>query len=319
MKQAILIMAHKNLDQIERLINRLGKEFDIYLHLDKKMHIDDESISFLLTKYENLYLTKNRISGVVYAWPLVEITLELIKTAVEIKSEKKCNYSHFILISGQDYPIVDSNEIIKKLNESLDLDYINLHSEKDHLWIRSLSKRIRLIRYYYLVEKITKNQTFRKVLLLPIYLLQVVMTTLLGSPKKTFIKHGLDIYGGSAWWILSYKSIKLIMGFYKKSLDKRSNEYSIVKAYQRTIGPEESFFQTILMNLESEYIKRVSPKGNSTYIEWGGKGDRPISQDGHPYLLKYSDYEEIKNSNFMFARKFDINVDSRILDLLDSK
>ena len=51
MKQAILIMAHKNLDQIERLINRLGEEFDIFLHLDKKMHIDDESLSFLLTKY----------------------------------------------------------------------------------------------------------------------------------------------------------------------------------------------------------------------------------------------------------------------------
>lgn len=317
MKQAVLIMAHKNETQIARLINRLGDEFDIFLHLDKKMKLNQKWIDDLLLENKNLFLTDNRISGVIYAWSLVEITLELINTARKIEAKGKYQYSHYILLSGQDYPIIGSNEISIELNTTNNTDYIDLHSSKDTEWIRSLSRRIRFVKLYYIVKRITKSPIIRKLLMIPIYAYQETLTFFLGAPKYKFLKYGFEIYGGSAWWILTKDSIRIITEFYNRSLIKNSTEYKITKAFKRTIGPDESFFHSVLMNYDTDYLSKISPKGNLRYIDWGGLKTKPISQDGSPYVLKLSDLEEIKSSDGIFARKFDIDIDSTILDKLD--
>lgn len=37
--QAVLILAHKNIDQVIELASRLSTDFEIYIHLDKKANI----------------------------------------------------------------------------------------------------------------------------------------------------------------------------------------------------------------------------------------------------------------------------------------
>lgn len=37
----------------------------------------------------------------------------------------------------------------------------------------------------------------------------------------------------------------------------------------------------------------------------------------HPYVLTQKDYEKLISSDMLFARKFDINCNAKILDLLD--
>jgi len=317
MKQAILIMAHKNLLQIERLVNRIGNEFDIFLHLDKKMKIEYNHLSLLLSKFDNLHLTKNRISGVVYAWPRVEITIELIKTAKEIECQKDYFYSHYILLSGQDYVLKLPSDIKTQLEEFSDVNFIDINSGSEAKLISSLSKRIRFARFYYIVEKLTKNKFLRRLFLIPLYVIQEIITFFLGAPKKIFLKYEFKVYGGSAWWILTKESIEIILKFIENSALKNSPQNKITTAYKRTIGPEESFFQSVLMNSKDSKNLKFSDKENWKYIDWGVKNGKPTPPGGHPYILLTSDYNDIINSKAMFARKFDMDVDSHILDLLD--
>ena len=37
--QAILILAHKNIDQVTKLATTLNNNFEVYIHFDKKMNI----------------------------------------------------------------------------------------------------------------------------------------------------------------------------------------------------------------------------------------------------------------------------------------
>ncbi len=38
---------------------------------------------------------------------------------------------------------------------------------------------------------------------------------------------------------------------------------------------------------------------------------------GHPHIILTEDFERIKNKKHLFARKFDMNIDSKVLDMFD--
>jgi hypothetical protein len=70
------------------------------------------------------------------------------------------------------------------------------------------------------------------------------------------------------------------------------------------------FFQTVLLNSKNDALINSIVNNDLTYIKW--LKDMPQTE-----ILKACDYEEIKNSNKLFARKFDTCIDSQILSLLD--
>jgi len=67
-----------------------------------------------------------------------------------------------------------------------------------------------------------------------------------------------------------------------------------------TFCPEELYFQTVIMN--SKYAKNVS-NNNLRYIDWNPS--RVGKDSTSPAILDLNDLEKIKNSNMLFARKFD--------------
>jgi hypothetical protein len=71
--------------------------------------------------------------------------------------------------------------------------------------------------------------------------------------------------------------------------------------------PDETFFQTVLMN--SPYKNRIS-YDNLRYITWP-PGSR------HPMTLDRRDFDTFMDSNKLFARKFDTTVDADVLDMID--
>lgn len=46
------------------------------------------------------------------------------------------------------------------------------------------------------------------------------------------------------------------------------------------------------------------------YIDWNR---------GNPYVWKINDYKELINSEYLFARKFDYNIDRYIVDKISEK
>ncbi|MGY0037937.1 hypothetical protein [Pedobacter sp. NJ-S-72] len=74
-----------------------------------------------------------------------------------------------------------------------------------------------------------------------------------------------------------------------------------------TWGCDEFVVASILMN--SPYQDKVINE-NHRYINWS-------ENEAHPKILTINDYQEIIGSGMLFARKFDLDVDLSVLDVLD--
>ena len=87
-KIAIMMMVHKNEEQVNRLINHLSKDFDIYVHIDKRssLNIYESENVFAFKKYNTYWGSFNQIMS----------TLFLLKRAYNTK------YNRYLLISGQE-------------------------------------------------------------------------------------------------------------------------------------------------------------------------------------------------------------------------
>ena len=267
---AILINTHKNKEQTQRLINKLRhKEVDIYVHIDKKFEVESFENAKTITKRYDI------------KWGDESIIKCIISSLEEITKEKE--YVHYILLSGQDYPIKSIDEIVNFLKQNKNkefLDYKKIGTGKNE-W--NVSNRYSYYRY----ENRIINFISRKL-----------------WNKREIIKN-TNHYGGSLWWILTNDSIKYIISEYhsKKILNK----------LKHTVCIDEVFFQTILCN--SKFKKNIINQ-NYRYIDWSDHMQG--KNKGNPNILKEKDYQKIITSNNFFARKFDLKIDSKILDMLDN-
>lgn len=105
-------------------------------------------------------------------------------------------------------------------------------------------------------------------------------------------------YFGSSWWCLNYTMVKWIQDYLDKSPE-------FIKLFKHSLCPDECFFQTLVMN--SPYSESVKPYLH--YIKW----EKGMSS---PKILKVADYEDLKKTEKIIARKFDIDVDLEIIKKL---
>jgi hypothetical protein len=106
---------------------------------------------------------------------------------------------------------------------------------------------------------------------------------------------------GSEWSALSRKAVQSIVRVVR-------DEPALVGHYRRTLLPDESFFQTILLNEPGLRLCRDSLH----YIRWSGP-DSP-----HPDVLGFGDLAAARASGKYLARKFDETANPGVLDALDS-
>uniref|UniRef100_UPI0025F95F01 hypothetical protein n=1 Tax=Thomasclavelia sp. TaxID=3025757 RepID=UPI0025F95F01 len=68
--------------------------------------------------------------------------------------------------------------------------------------------------------------------------------------------------------------------------------------------PEEVFWATLIMN--SKYKDRIKTNQTLMYTS--------EFVNNHPKIIRYEDIDELKKTEYFFARKFDINVDSSVIE-----
>lgn len=118
--------------------------------------------------------------------------------------------------------------------------------------------------------------------------------------KKKNIE-GIKYYYGSCGWYLSGEFVEYCLAY----LDEKPEFY---ESYKKTSCPDESFFQTLLMN--SKYAG--TRKDYLHYIDWSeGKSS--------PKILVCDDFDKIFSSGKLMARKFDIDVDPKIIEKIQNK
>lgn len=113
----------------------------------------------------------------------------------------------------------------------------------------------------------------------------------------------LKLYWGSEWWMLTDEAVKIITDEY----------FSKYKKYMKhTLCMDEMIWQTILLNSK---LKDTIINDNKWYISWNDYSNGLNS--GNPDILMKRDFKKLIKSEKFFARKFDVDVDCKILDLLD--
>ena len=281
MKIAYIIIAHNNPIHLNRLVTAISStDNDIYIHINKDVDIN----KFALANESNIYLIKERVSVTWVGFSFVQAVLNSLNYAKHTSS-----YSHYILLSGTDYPIKSNDYIYKFLTDTYGTEYINIVEMPGN------GKTLDRLYHYYLGGKYN-DSLFKK----------LILKAFNGFVKKMDIRRPLPkvlktkiLYGGSTWWALTDKCINYILGELEK--DK-----SLLNFYKNLFIPDESMFHTLIAN--SEFKENIT--NSLTYSKWSsGKLE-------HPEMISFSDITTLATdevitsygkSKILFARKFNDN------------
>lgn len=277
---AYMIIAHNQFDLLEKLILALDDERnDIFIHIDAKVKNFNFGHYISLTKKSNLYFTDVRENIKWASFEMVKAEYHLLEKAFSTKVK----YEYFHLISGVDLPLKNQDFIHQFFNEHSGKEFVHITHEvlNDTEMDRIRAYHFAMGRRNYFNRFITKTES--------------KLARILGINRVKNLK----VQKGSQWFSVTYDFAKYI-------LDHKDFVFS---QFKHTFIPDEFFVQTLLINSRFNdylYIKEInnSPLMNVRYSDW----DR-----GSPYTFKLADYGELMNSKCLFARKFDMNVDSKII------
>jgi len=263
---------------LQRLIQSITHpQVTIYLHLDKKSTIDPAIFS------PDVKVVKNRVNVTWSSYSQVQATLNSLSEILKAGSA----FDYVALISGQDYPITPVDQILSDLERNKGKEFMHYVPMDDSGW---KSARIRFERFHFIGQQNLLQRLAVKTV--------NILLDRLKWKRKFYGK--LAPFGGSSWWTLSRPCIEYI-------LDYLHQHPSLVRFMKLTIFADEMIFQSIIM--DSEFATRTV-NNNFRHIEWS-KGNP------NPNILISKDFDKIINSGCHFARKFDTEVDEKILDRID--
>lgn len=284
LKISYLILAHKNPYQLANFINILDcKDVNFFIHIDKKSDMRNHKLLEKLKIKKNVFFIEQREEISWGGYKMIKATLSLIKEAL-----RKNNCDYISLHSGQDLPIKNRYEIIDFLKNNRGKEFINYFSLNVKWWWPS--NAFDRIRYYWFIDRIGLEKSWE------LYEVQKKL-----NDKRIFLK-GISPYAGWQWWTITRECGEYIINYVTQN--KGFCDY-----YKYTLIPDEGFFQTIVLN--SHFKDRVI-NNNLRFIAGG-------EEKLHPKTLTKDDYNYLMMSDMLFARKFDMNVDNEIIQMITNK
>lgn len=284
---AVMIIAHNQFDLLEKLISALDdKRNDIFVHIDAEADNFDFEHFRRIPKYSEIHFT-DRINVTWGDFSQVKAEIILLKAAVENESKGK-KYSYFHLISGCDLPIKSNDEIHEFFKENNGKEFIHFSSEKVS------EQSIGRIRYYHFFRN--KRTFVRKLISYSV----LKVEKLLGVNRLK--KDNFKVQKGCNWFSIT--------GDFAEYIVANMNKWE--KIFKYSYCADEVFVQTILLN--SPFKDNLyMPNCNNNLIACARLIDW---HRDNPYVFRKEDFYLIKSSSAMFARKFDMNIDSDIVDMV---
>ena len=265
---AMLVMAHNEPQLLMLQLKRLARDFDVYIHTDKKA---ERLLSESIPSSARIRQIPSRRTP----WgttDFLRVELELIRTAMAK------GYDRYVLVSGQCVPLKSNHQIQEALWKTREVEWIGsrkLVSPVDDGYLQRVQRvywhspwRYRGIRafLYWVVE----------------YALEFFYRFL--WRKRELVG---DFYWGETWFALSHHALSKAMAY-----GEEDSRFSRVFRGARLV--EELYLQTALRRVgtpDAHFLPCIS------YTDWE-KGPET------PRVLDMSDYEKIMASPHLFARKF---------------
>ena len=290
---AFIMLCHKNPEQINKLIDKLSEfsEADIYIHVD----MNHSEIRDQIKTQGNVKMVPADHSFHI-EWGSVDIVKATLQLIREVKDSGK-QYDYIWLVSGQDYPICPVTEIEKRLEEQMGINYIECITSENKQYDRY--KKLYEVAY---PSWINGNDVAIK----SIKRIYMILTGGYRHTFSLFVRHkpfDFEFSFGSQWWTLTTSAAFEI-------LEYSDRHPEILEYYEKSIIPDECFFQSVFMRGPYKDKKAM----NLTFINWG-KNRRS------PEILTAEDYDIIREQGqtYCFARKFDLLVSRELLNMLKNE
>ncbi|GAP97587.1 beta-1,6-N-acetylglucosaminyltransferase [Leptolyngbya sp. NIES-2104] len=289
MKVAYLILAHTDPLQLQRLARAIDYQADIFIHIDAKSAIEPFRA---LDLPESATLISERVAISWAGFSMISATLNLMQAALDRNSD----YSHFVLLSGVDYPIRSAKVIYQFLVANRDRELIQFFDMR-----QSPDCYLHHIRYYWFRDALFSYSKLDKAIRYGLEMLLKPLT------RRKIEQSFLPCFG-SQWWALTPNCATFILDFLQQHPE-------VQQAYKYTFAPDEHFFHTIVAN--SPFLHRSN--GLQPFL---GRGSAKMANLHliHPTLSKIyddRDFDEIAGSDKLFVRKVTTEKSSRLLDLID--
>ena len=276
LRLAHLILAHAYPEQLERLAKRLQHpNADIFIHLDQKSDIRAFS---KVAALPNVFFIEDRSLIDWGTYSMVRATLNSMETILKTKVA----YSHINLLSPQDYPLKNAEEINQFFMDNAHTSFLD--SKKiGKEWMEGVHR--------------VENYNFGDYKFKGHYYLQYAINFL--HIKKSKPKQ-LTLLGRSQWFTITPECAHYVI--YKIKNDSKLRNY-----FRMSFAPDEFIFQTILGNSN---LAHTLVDDNLRHIVFEDKAH-------HPTVLTMEDALLLINSNKLYARKFDPKIDELIMNYLD--
>ncbi len=268
---AYFILVHRYPEQFKRMFRAIHDPSNFYaVHVDRNSGPEfTKDIREFLRPYRNAEII--RAQGALWGgYSLVEAQLRGMKRLLEMDA----NWTHFINLSGQDFPLKSQAFIANFLKQNAGKEFISV-----------------------LDQAVVRPETMDRIEYIYIELFGRIFETRI--PRK-FLKNAKP-YVGTQWMIAGREFCEFVCNTQEVNRFKRYYRYTYI--------PDESFFQTVMMN--------GAPHGTIVsddlrIVEWV-----PHNYMLRPRTLGINDAVYLTSSDKLFARKFDMTHDSEIIDLLE--
>ena len=284
-KHAYLIMAHTQPELLKKLLQMLDDERnDIYLHIDSKSKdYPLEEVAEIPKKSKCIFTERTDVKWGSYS----QINCEMVLLKEAIKTE----HAYYHLLSGMDLPIKTQDEIHEFFEKHAGLEFVDEDLPK--ISDAALS-RVKYAHKFY-----GKAGSAKDIL----GALSTKGQRLLGVDKTK--KYGDIIFQkGRNWFSITHGLAKLVV----------EKEAWIKEVFEKSVCGDEMFLQTVARN--SEYASKICNPNtmpdvpDTRYIDW------ERGSNNNPYVFREADFEELKKASGLFARKFDLNIDKKIVEKL---
>jgi len=277
MKLAYFILVHHKPAQLRRLMRAIWRPQHVYvIHVDRRASAECRRAAGELAQAANVALLP---ASRCYwgGWSLVRTELRAMRRLMAMGE-----WSYYINLSGQDYPLRTQEEIAGELERLPYRDWVDFERSMEPERATELARREQV-----LAVELPWREKPRLIYWSP--------------PWRAPLLKGATRYLGSQWKLVTHEGCDF--------LTTPKNTRRFRAAYWGTHVPDESFFQTVLLNSE----RRALVAGrNWHFVDW-------YTGPAHPRVLDMSDLPRLEASDAFFARKFDDTFDDRVLAALEER
>ena len=283
--QAVLVIAHRQPEQIIALAKKLVPTFKVFIHFDTKMKVTPSQLEEL-DKLGVYHFSKINVRW--GGWSIGQVAVDLFKIAL-----KDPRITHFHLISGQDWPTKPPKEIANYFENN---DHIYMTYFRANQKVKSGENVIWWQKYDFPYDHLNRRTTFGKIYhRITLYgqmLLRVNKLKKLGFQDN-------KIYSGENWVDLPRDATEYAINYFESHPNLR--KMLVTGAFS-----DEFWLPMIFCN--NAQLKKRIVQNIHRYIVWEKRyGSRPA-------ILDETDLSLIQAGDYFWARKVVFGISDKLVE-----